>query len=138
MDAVGLVVNALSAGVGAGVKDTASAAVRDAYAALRDLARRRLAGSRAGEVALAEHESDPVTWEVPLRKQLAAAGADSDADLLAAATALMQLLDGPGMRAGKYVIDIRGSQGVQIGDGGIQVNTFGVPGSAVPGSAGAQ
>lgn len=127
MDAVGLMVNALSAGVGAGVRDTASAAVKDAYGALRDMARRKLAGSKAGQLALDEHESDPVTWEVPLRKQLTAAGAASDADLVAAATALMELLDAPGVRAGKYVVDIRGSQGVQIGDGGIQVNTFGAP-----------
>jgi hypothetical protein len=127
MDDVGLVVTALSAGAGAGVKTVASSAITDAYAGLKGLVRRRLAGRQAGEVALAEHEQDPAAWEAPLRAQLTAAGAASDPELVAAAQALMALLDAAGSRAGKYQLDIRGAQGVQVGDGSIQHNTFGAP-----------
>ena len=127
MDEVSLVVTALSAGAGAGMKDVASSAVKDAYGGLRDLARRRLAGRRAGEAALDEHEQDPVTWEAPLRTQLTAAGAGGDLELVAAAQLLLGLLDAAGSQAGKYQVTVSESQGVQIGDGSIQHNTFGVP-----------
>jgi hypothetical protein len=127
MDAVSLVVNALSAGVGAGVKDSASDGVKGAYAALRQLVSRKLARSSRGQAALDGHEEDPIIWEPPLRKELVAAGAGEDPELVAAAEALMRLLDAPGMRAGKYVVEVHGSQGVQIGDGGLQINTFGAP-----------
>jgi RIP homotypic interaction motif len=37
----------------------------------------------------------------------------------------MELVDGPGSRAGKYDVTIKDSAAVQIGDRNIQVNTFG-------------
>lgn len=125
MDEISLVVTALSAGAGAGLGDAASAAVTDAYAGLRDLVRRRLARRRAGEVALAEYEQDPAVWDASLRAQLAAAGVENDGELVTAAQALMRLLDPAGSRAGRYQVSIIGSQGVQVGDGGTQHNTFG-------------
>ena len=36
----------------------------------------------------------------------------------------MDLIDAAGARAGKYNVTITGSQGVQLGDGNIQVNRF--------------
>ena len=127
MDGIELVTTALTAGAAAGARDTASSAARDAYSALKDLVRRRLAGRQAGEVALAEHEQDPEVWEAPLRAQLRAAGAGDDAQVAAAAQALMALLDTAGSRSGRYVITVTGSQGVQVGDGNIQHNNFGSP-----------
>ena len=44
---------------------------------------------------------------------------------MSAAQALMDLLDQAGARAGKYNVKIDNSEGVYVGDGGIQVNRFG-------------
>ena len=41
--------------------------------------------------------------------------------------ALMSLVDRPGTRAGKYTVDARGAQGVQIGDRNRQDNVFNAP-----------
>jgi hypothetical protein len=64
-----------------------------------------------------------------LAAELSAAGARADADLVAAAQALMSLVDGAGSRSGKYAVTVRDSQGVQVGDHNTQTNTFG-PGPA--------
>lgn len=76
---------------------------------------------------LAEHEAAPQTWEAPLAAELSAVGAERDADLVAAAQVLMNLVDEAGSRSGKYLITVHGSQGVQIGDHNTQTNTFGPP-----------
>ena len=74
---------------------------------------------------LAEHQAAPQTWEAPLAAELSAAGAESDADMAAAAQELMSLIDEAGSRSGKYVVAVRDSQGVQVGDHNTQTNTFG-------------
>jgi hypothetical protein len=127
MDPVTLIVTALAAGAALGLEDTASAAVKDAYQNLKVLVGRRLTGRRDGELALARHEEAPQVWEGPLVAELTAAGADDDAGLVAAAQALMTLVDQTGSRAGKYAVQVRGSQGVQVGDHNIQRNIFGPP-----------
>jgi hypothetical protein len=128
MDPITLIVAALAAGAASGaldtVKDGAKAGVTAAYAKLRALAKKRVAGNQAAEVALAKHETNPKSWEAPLTDELRDLHADSDADLVAAATALMELVDQAGARAGKYNVTIKGSKGVQVGDGNIQVNRF--------------
>jgi hypothetical protein len=124
MDPVTLIVTALAAGAALGVKDAASSAVKDAYGALKALVKKRLAGRPDGELVLARHEQAPGTWQTPLEAELTAAGAGSDAELVAAAKTLMDLADAAGARAGKYTVDARGSQGVQIGDRARQRNVF--------------
>ena len=134
MDPITLIVTALAAGAALGVKDTASSAVKDAYAGLKALVRKRLAGRPDAEVMLARHERAPQTWQAPLLAELGEAGADRDRDLVAAAQALMNLVDAAGARAGKYTVDVRGAQGVQIGDHNRQDNVFHAP----PGGSGYQ
>jgi hypothetical protein len=56
--------------------------------------------------------------------ELAAAGAGGDAELVAAAQALMSLIDAAGSRAGKYSVHLRGARGVQVGDGNVQHNQY--------------
>ena len=51
-----------------------------------------VAGKRYAELVLAEHETDPQTWQAPLAAQLSETGAEADADLVAAAQALMSLV----------------------------------------------
>ena len=68
-----------------------------------------------------------MTWRVPLTAELGAARADRDAGLVAAAQEMMRLADAAGSRAGKYTVDARGAQGVQVGDYSTQHNVFGAP-----------
>jgi hypothetical protein len=130
MDPTTLIVTALAAGAGSGLEDTTSSAIKDAYASLKALVRKRLAGNRDGELALVRLEESPGTWAGPLAAELTAAGADSDTDLVAVAQALLNLADEAGSRAGKYAIDARGSQGMQVGDRNTQHNTFNAPPAA--------
>jgi len=127
MDPVTLIVTALAAGAAFGLKDTASAAVKDAYGGLKALAKRRLVRRRDGELVLARHAEAPQVWEGPLAAELTAAGAAEDAGLVEAAQALMGLVDEAGSRAGKYAVQVQGSQGVQVGDHNTQRNNFGSP-----------
>jgi hypothetical protein len=127
LDPITLIVTALAAGAALGVTDTASSAVKDAYAGLKALVRKRFAGRPDAELVLTEHEKAPETWQAPLMAELVAAAADDDSDLVTAAEALMSLVDRAGARAGKYTVDVRGAQGVQIGDHNRQDNVFNAP-----------
>jgi hypothetical protein len=123
MDPITLIVTALAAGAALGVQDTASAMVKDAYASLKALARRRLGGDPGVEMVLVRHEQAPETWQAPLMAELARTGAEGDTDLIAAARALLDLVS----VAGKYAVDMRGAQGVQVGDHNRQDNVFNAP-----------
>jgi hypothetical protein len=127
MDPITLIVAALAAGAASGLTDTASSAIKDAYAGLKALVRKKLGGGASTDMILAEHEQAPQTWKDPLAAKLAGAAADQDDSLIAAAQALMSLVDAAGAQAGKYSVDARGAQGVQIGDHGVQHNVFGPP-----------
>ena len=85
---------------------------------------KRLAGRAAAGRVLAQHEDAPQTWQEPLTIELVGAGADRDIDLVAAAQALMSLVDAAGSRAGKHTVDVREAQGVQVGDHNTQDNVF--------------
>jgi len=127
MDPIMLIVTALAAGAATGVTESASSAVKDAYASLRALVRKRLAGRPDAELVLARHETSPETWQAPLVAVLGEADAEHDTDLVAAAEALMSLVDKAGARAGKYTVDARGAYGMQVGDHNRQDNVFRAP-----------
>jgi hypothetical protein len=131
MDPITLIITALAAGAASALQDGTAQVVKDAYARLKALVKKRLAERPKGELVLAEHEATPQTWEAPLKAELAEAGAARDADLLDAAQALMNLVDETGARSGKYVVTVRDSQGVLIGDHNTQTNTFGA-GPGIP------
>ena len=126
MDAVTLVVTALAAGAASALQDGASASVKDAYARVKALAKKGLADHPAGELVLDQHEATPQVWGAPLTAELTAAEAATDTELVAAARALMELVDGAGSLGGKYAVTISNSQGVQVGDHNTQTNTFGL------------
>jgi hypothetical protein len=125
MDPVTLIVTALAAGAASALQDGVSSAVKNAYGRLSALVRKRFAGHPDGELVLARHQSAPQTWKAPLAAELSAVNAANDPDLVAAAQALMSLVDEAGFRSGKYSVDLRGAQGVQVGDHNTQTNTFG-------------
>jgi len=127
MDPITLIVTALAAGAVSGITESASSAVKDACVRLKALVRKRLAGRPDAELVLARHEQAPQTWQAPLAAMLGEAGADRDTDLVAAAQAVLRLADAAGAGAGKYAVDVRDAQGVQVGDLGRQHNVFNVP-----------
>ena len=59
LDPITLIVTALAAGAALGVTDAASSAVKDAYAGLKALVRKRFAGRPDAELVLAKHETAP-------------------------------------------------------------------------------
>ncbi len=125
MDPISLIVAALVAGVTAGTKDAASGAVQDAYQALKRMVTRRLRASEDPAVTavdpdtlLTAHAQRPETWQAPLEEALRAGGAADDHDLVTAAQQLLALADPEGAQRGKYTVDLRGAQGVQVGDHG--------------------
>jgi hypothetical protein len=128
MDPITLIITALAAGAAAGaidgLKDTAKDAATAAYGKLRGLVQRRFAGRPHGELALTEYQTAPQKWEGLLTAELTEAGADKDQELLDAAKALMDLVDRAGAGRGKYNVTISGGQGIQVGDGNSQINTF--------------
>ena len=122
MDPVTLVVTALAAGASAGMTETASAAVKDAYAGLKTALAERFRGRPAAEVALAEHETSPATWQAPLTQYVTEVGVDDQLRELA------QRLLAAADRAGsdrRVQVTADTIQGQQIGDRNTQTNTFG-------------
>ena len=128
MEPVTLILAALAAGASSGalgaLTDEVRDAVKAAYANLRGLAKKRVAGRPDAELALERYPSAPKKWEAVLTDELTEAGADEDAELLAAAKALLELIDQAGAKSGKYNVTISNSKGVYVGDHGFQVNRF--------------
>ena len=124
MTCVEVVLAALAAGAGAGLTEAATTAVTDAYTALRDLLRARLAGRRRSLEVLAEPPADTVTLAEELGPALDESGAGRDQAVLDAARRLLAAADPRGSQAGKYLVDAREAKGVQVGDSNIQHNTF--------------
>ena len=116
MDPVSLVIAALAAGAAAGMRDTASQAVKDAYASLKALVRSRFTGNRQAEAALDQAEQQPDSGQELLAEHLRAAGAGGDDELIRAARALLERTDPAGARAGKYNVRITGGKGIVVGD----------------------
>ncbi|MEU1745335.1 hypothetical protein ACPXB5_21615 [Micromonospora arida] len=94
MSAVEVITVALAAGAGAGVKDTTSAAVRDAYAGLKGLLRRRFGDADAAAVqALDADETEPGLWQARIGDALTECGVVDDEQILKAARRLLALAD---------------------------------------------
>ena len=128
MEEITLVLTALATGATTGaldaLKDDAKDKAKAAYAKLHDLVAHRFHGNPSAELVLSEHQADPETYAAPLAKKLTEAGAGDDAELVATAKALMELVDQAGAKSGKYNVTIKDSKGVQVGDGNLQVNKF--------------
>lgn len=128
MEPVTLILAALAAGASSGalgaLTDEAKDAVKAAYANLLGLVKGRVAGRSDAELALDRYPRAPEKWEAVLSDELTGVGADDDAELLAAAKALLELVDQAGAKSGRYNVTISDSKGVYVGDHGSQVNRF--------------
>jgi hypothetical protein len=125
MDPVTLIVTALAAGAASALQDDARGVVKGALARLRRLAVKRFKDPANGQYILDKHASAPEIWRPALQQELTESGAAGDSELIDAAQELMKLLDAQGSQAGKYVVTVQNSQGVQFGDHNSQVNNFG-------------
>ena len=125
MDPVSVVLAALAAGATAAAKDTASQAVKDAYAGFKALVKKRFEKKPQAEVVLAEYEHDPDTWEKPLQKLLVETGADQDEALVRQAQQVLKLVNPQQASQGKYNVQIGEGKGIVIGDNAQVTQTFG-------------
>jgi hypothetical protein len=116
MDPISLILAALVAGASAGLKDTASDAIKDGYAALKALVLRRVKDEPNAAVQVEAVERAPDADPTELRERLQATGADADEDLLRAARELLERIDPDGARTGKYNVTVTGGKVGVIGD----------------------
>ncbi len=125
MDPATLILTALSTGAAAGSQALVSDAIKDAYAGLKSLIQRKFAGKSSAELALTEHETDPKTWEGPLRKALMQMQVDQDENIIKAAQRVMTLIQPQQAAMGKYNVQITGNvQGFNQGDYNTITQTF--------------
>jgi hypothetical protein len=124
VDPISLIIAALAAGAIAGTRDAVGQAVKDAYAGLKGLIRRRFAGNREAEAALDQSERQPEADQAQLAQHLQAAGAAGDEELIRAAQILLEKADPAGARAGKYDVHITGGKGIVVGDAANVTMTF--------------
>ena len=126
MDPVSLIVGALAAGASAGLTETATSAVKDAYTSLRALVSRLFAGRPVAEAVVEEHAKAPTgPYRETLKAELERAGAGADPQIVATAQRLMEAVDPDGAQAGKYLMDLRGAQVGAVGDHNTNTITFG-------------
>ena len=125
MDPASLIVAALVAGAAAGLTETASQAIKDAYAGLKGLIQQRFADKPEAEMALAQHEAKPEVWEAPLKDALAEAGAAGDEAIVQQAQKVLQLVQPQQVAQGKYNVQIGQAKGVVMGDHAEVDMTFG-------------
>ncbi len=111
MEPVTLILSALAAGAAKAAGDT----VPDVYKALRELIKRKFASKPQAEMVLEEHEKDPETYEVPLKKKLIEADVDKDEEIIKKAQELLKLANPQEAAQGKYNIKAEQIKGI-VGD----------------------
>ncbi|MEH2219292.1 MAG: hypothetical protein V7K72_19645 [Nostoc sp.] len=90
MEPISMIIAALGAGAIAATKDTAGTAVKDAYQGLKNLIKKKFESEPKAQMVLEEHEADPETYEAPLKKKLAEAGAEKDTEIIKLAQELLK------------------------------------------------
>ena len=117
MDPISLIIAALVAGAAKAAGNVAP----DAYNGLKALIKRKFAGEPKAEMVLEEHETDPETYEAPLKKKLAEAGADKDEEIIKKAQELLKQLKPEQVAGGNINVgrDIKGVSAYNISGGTI-------------------
>ena len=108
MSNIELIVAALTAGASAGVTNTATAAVQDAYTGLKGMLRPWVRGE--ARAALDTDVTDEGVWQARLADELEESGAAQDAQVRVAAELLLGLADPA--KAATYNITVGTSSGV--------------------------
>jgi outer membrane protein assembly factor BamB/primosomal replication protein N len=118
MDPVTLVVSALIGGLTAGLTDTAKAATKDMYDALKARLMKKAETNEDAQDAIAKVEKQPDSKarQELLKEELEKLSLDDDEDLLKIAQSLLDALKESDDKVGKYNVDVQNSQGIVIGD----------------------
>ncbi|MFI1460305.1 hypothetical protein [Nocardia carnea] len=116
------IVTALIAGAAAGGQEAASAAVRDAYLAIRNRISR--SGDAESAVAIEANEAEPGGDIPAIEAAVVRADVVDDADLRAAVVRLLAAVPSTHADLARTHIDATHAKGVQFGNGNIQNNTF--------------
>ena len=116
MEPISLILAALVAGATAATKDTASAAVKDAYEGLKALIKKKFEKDALAQAMVEAKPEDIKQSEVLLRNKITEAGIDQDLEILKAAAAILEKEDPQGAKVGNYRInnaqrDIKGIVG---------------------------
>jgi hypothetical protein len=128
MDPVTVIVAALVSGAAAALKDTTGEAVKDAYASLKTLLKRRFAGRPEADIVLEKHQEKPDVWDEPLREALKESGADTDEEIVRAAQRVLTIVHPEQSAQGKYSVQITGAaQGNVFGDQAVVTQSFEAP-----------
>lgn len=106
---ISMLLAALAAGATAAAKDTASAVVKDGYAGLKALLKRKFVAKPMALAAVDAHASDTAVAEPVLRAAMAEAAVGSDAALIEAAKQLLAQADPEGRVAARYSVNITGN-----------------------------
>ena len=126
MDPISLILEALTAGAVAALKDTAGKAIKDGYVALKTAIKTAWsAPDNTADVLIKEYEDDPEVSQKLIEKKFKDQGLDKNDDIIALADALLKQVDPEGHAAGKYQVTISNSKNVQVGDGNTQTNIEG-------------
>jgi hypothetical protein len=125
MEPTSLILAALAAGAAAAAKDTASQAIKDAYAGLKALVQKRFTEKPEAELALTQHEKKPEVWQEPLKDALAETGANKDEEIIRQAQQVMKLVNPQQASQGKFNIQIGEGKGIVIGDNAQVTQNFG-------------
>jgi hypothetical protein len=139
MDPISTIVAALAAGAVAATTDVAAQAVKDGYAAFKDLLVSKLGGQSDVAAALegVERKPESEARQAVLKEELEAAGAGQDAEVVQSAGALLDLLKEHGLAAGpSYRATLSGSGAIAQGEGAVAAGERGVAiGGGVTGSS---
>jgi hypothetical protein len=117
VEAAEMVATALTAGAAAGLKETATTAVKDSYAALVSSVR-QLLKDRSGTAPVVDDPAEECDSHLDrLVTALSDAQVDTDAEVVRLARELLTQVDPAGTHVGKYMVQVHDSKGMQIGDG---------------------
>lgn len=117
MDPLSMLVSALAAGASAALKDTASAAVKDAYAAVKSL----IVGKFGAKPSLDSLEQKPASAakQAAAAEDLGEAGAARDADVMRGARTLVEAIERDDPASAKAIgLDLSGikAEFLKVGD----------------------
>lgn len=124
MDPVSLILTALATGAAKSASDAASSVVKDVYNKFRDTLKEHFMGKPAASHAIDQYIEDPEGWKNNAENELRVSRAGENDMLVDLAYRLLAVADPEGTLGGKYSIDLRGSQGAQVGDHNKQTNYF--------------
>lgn len=118
-----IILAALIAGATAAAKDTATAAVKDAYEGLKTLLKKKFEKDAVAKAMIDAEPEDLKETEDLLKNKITKAGIDKDEEIVKKAEEIMKQEDPEGFEAGRYNTTVN-VQGDVIGVAGTNTGTL--------------